>query len=79
MSGRAMVLTGVAVLALLGGAAGVAGLLRAGGDGPGGGGPPAGISETSRSVDLPGDTGDYWTPERMRDARPAPMPEGREP
>ncbi|MER7166313.1 hypothetical protein ABT336_09630 [Micromonospora sp. NPDC000207] len=79
MSGRAMILAGVAVVALLGGAAGVAGLLRAGGDHASGPGASAGITETTRSPARPDGAGEHWTPERMRDAAPAPMPEGREP
>ncbi|MFY1703357.1 hypothetical protein ACN28G_16730 [Micromonospora sp. WMMA1923] len=76
MTGRAVIGAGVAVLVLLGGAAGVAGWLRVGGDRPVGG-PPAGISETTRSTSAPQEAAEYWTPERMRDAEPAPMPEGR--
>lgn len=39
-------------------------------------GPPPGPGTTSSDVRQdPDEARDYWTPERMREARPAPMPE----
>lgn len=79
MSARAALITGATVVVLLAGVGGAIRLLRSGAaaEAPGRGERPAEISETVNPS--PGDAADYWTPERMRSARPAPMPEGRNP
>lgn len=83
MSARTVLVTGATVLVLLAGVAGVIGQLRSTSDDPepGDGGRPAEISETVNPSPgaSPGGAADYWTPERMRSAAPAPMPEGRDP
>jgi hypothetical protein len=81
MSARVVLITGITVAALLAGVAGAVGMLRSGAPSPEQGKGSTGISETVRPGPRasPGGAADYWTPERMRSAAPAPMPEGRHP
>lgn len=71
-SGVAVALTGAVVAALAVGVAVIVGrAVTQEPAGPSAPTDPAGVSSTR----LPEPTDSYWTPERMRSAQPAPMPE----